>query len=60
MTELEDKSVNLIIFNQDKNTDDIQYNKERGDRKLANTIKYERLLDDKQDLERDLKQCKNK
>jgi len=49
-----------LIFNQDKNTEDIEYNKTRADRKLKNSIKYERLLDDKEDLEKELIKCKNK
>lgn len=49
-----------LIFNQDRNTEEIGYNKERSDRKLKNSIKYERLLDDKEDLEKELKYCKNK
>lgn len=48
-----------LIFNQDQNTLQIKYNKERADRKLENTIEFERLLDEKQDLEKELKNCKD-
>lgn len=47
-----------LIFNQEQNTLQIEYNKERADRKQKNSIIYERLLDDKEDLEKALNDCK--
>ena len=48
-----------LIFTQDKNTDQIEYNKDRSDRKLKSAIEKAKLELTIETLEKELKYCKD-
>jgi hypothetical protein len=48
-----------LIFNQEQNTIQIEYNKERSDRKLKSAIEKAKLELQIETLEKELKYCKD-
>ena len=49
-----------LIFNQEQNTIQIEYNKERSDRKLKSAIEKSKLEATIETLEKELEYCKDK